>query len=148
MLLSRLSLCHLKNVVHRGSKGKKSDRAAELDADIVVKLIDVRPDGYQMLVRGDVMPLRFRDGFSSPKPTEPGRKVEVNFTMCDVDHYIGPGHSLMVQVQGSWFPLIAMNPQKFLKNPYKAESQDHRPIRISVHSGMSYIELPIVPAEN
>lgn len=127
---------------------QSDDAKPELDADIVVKLIDVRPDGYQMLVRGDVMPLRFRDGFSSPKPTESGRKIKVDFTMCDVDHYIEPGHSLMVQVQGSWFPLIAMNPQKFLKNPYTAESQDYRPIRISVHSGKSYLELPIVPTEN
>ncbi len=132
----------------QGRSGNKGKRAAELDADIVVKLIDVRPDGYQMLVRGDVMPLRFRDGFSSPKATEPGRKVEVNFTMCDIDHYIEPGHSLMVQVQGSWFPLIAMKPQKFLPNPYKAESQDYHPIRISVYSAKSYLELPVAPAEN
>ncbi len=118
--------------------------SSELDADIVVKLIDVRPDGYQMLVRGDVMPLRFRDGFASAKPTKAGRDVEVDFTMCDVDHIIVPGHSLMVQIQGSWFPLIVMNPQTFLANPYTAESDDYRPIEISIHSGKSYLEIPLL----
>jgi predicted acyl esterase len=26
----------------------------------------------------------------------------------------------MIQVQSSWFPLFALNPQKFMENPYKA----------------------------
>lgn len=128
-----------------GMTGMKRPHKGALDADIVVKLIDVRPDGYQKLIRGDVMPLRFCDGFSSPKPTKAGRKVEVDFTMCDVDHFIEPGHSLMVQIQGSWFPLIAMNPQTFLENPYKAVSEDYRTVQISVYSGKSYLELPILP---
>ena len=81
-----------------------------LDADIVVKLIDLRPDGYQMLVRGDVMPLRFREGFQMPKPVKAGKKTIVEFTMCDIDHRFMEGHTLMVQVQGSWFPLIALIP--------------------------------------
>lgn len=46
------------------------------DADFVVRLIDVFPDddpqsGCRMLVRGDVMRGRFRDGFSRPKAFTP-----------------------------------------------------------------------------
>ena len=42
------------------------------DADFVVKLIDVFPDGgehagMQMLVRGDAVRGRYRDGFTRPK---------------------------------------------------------------------------------
>lgn len=110
-----------------------------MDADIVVKLIDVRPDGYRMLVRGDVMPLRYRDGFGKSKATKPGKLVSVDFTMCDIDHYFLPGHSLMIQIQGSWFPLIAMNPQTFVRNPFTAAKEDYRPINVSV-SSHSYIE--------
>ena len=121
------------------SDGGKRD----LDGDIIVKLIDVRPDGYQMLVRGDVMPLRFRDGFDEPKPSKAGRRISVEFTMCDIDHIFEPGHSLMVQIQGSWFPLIAMNPQSFIRNTYKAEASDYQTIDITIASKSSYLELPV-----
>ena len=115
-----------------------------LDADVVVNLIDVRPDGYQMLVRGDVMPLRFRDGFGNPKPVKAGKSVKARFTMCDIDHVLMPGHELMVQVQGSWFPLIAMNPQTYLENPYEAVSSDYKPVRMNISASGSYIDLPVV----
>lgn len=114
------------------------------DADLVVKLIDVRPDGYQMLVRGDVMPVRFRNGFSSPVPSRSGKKMILEFDMCDVDHYFMEGHSLMVQIQGSWFPLAAMNPQTFVPVPVKAVSEDCRPVSLTVHSAESYLELPVM----
>ena len=110
-----------------------------MDADVVVKLIDVRPDGYQMLVRGDVMPLRYRDGFGKSRATKSCKVVEVDFTMCDIDHYFLPGHYLMVQIQGSWFPLIAMNPHTFVRNPFTAVEEDYRPINVSV-SSHSYLE--------
>lgn len=110
-----------------------------MDADIVVKLIDVRPDGYQMLVRGDVMPVRYRGGFGKAKAVKAGKVFSVDFTMCDIDHYFLPGHSLMIQIQGSWFPLIAMNPQTFVGNPFLATKDDYRPINISVSSN-SYVE--------
>lgn len=110
-----------------------------MDADIVVKLIDVRPDGYQMLVRGDVMPVRHRGGFGKAKAVKAGKVFSVDFTMCDIDHYFLPGHSLMIQIQGSWFPLIAMNPQTFVRNPFLATKDDYRPIHISVSSN-SYVE--------
>ena len=110
-----------------------------MDADIVVKLIDVRPDGYQMLVRGDVMPVRYRGGFGKAKAVKAGKVFSVDFTMCDIDHYFLPGHSLMIQIQGSWFPLIAMNPQTFVRNLFLATKDDYRPIHISVSSN-SYVE--------
>lgn len=117
---------------------------SRLDGDVVVKLVDVRPDGYQMLVRGDVMPLRFRDGFSKPEPVKSGKTVSVEFPLCDIDHIFMPGHSLMVQVQGSWFPLIAMNPQTYLENPYLAEKEDYKPVLMSVHVPGSWIDLPVL----
>lgn len=118
-----------------------------MDADIVVKLIDVRPDGYQMLVRGDVMPVRYRGGFGKAKAVKAGKVFSVDFTMCDIDHYFLPGHSLMIQIQGSWFPLMAMNPQTFVRNPFLAVKDDYRPINISVSSD-SYLEFSKVSNYN
>ena len=54
------------------------------DADVVVKLIDVYPDGYQMLIRGEVFPVRYRESLEEPKPAIPGEVMNVQFTMNDV----------------------------------------------------------------
>lgn len=117
-----------------------------LDADIVVKLIDVRPDGYRMLVRADVMPLRFRKSFSRPVPVKEGKRAVADFTMCDIDHIFMPGHRIEIQVQGSWFPLIAASPQTFLPNPNLAVEEDYEQIRITVLSGDSFVALPVLPS--
>lgn len=84
------------------------------DADWVVKLIDVHPDGYAQLVRGDVMRGKFRSSLSRPEPFVPGRPTSVSVVLPDVFHTFRPGHRLMLQVQSSWFPLIDRNPQRFM----------------------------------
>ncbi|MBU0529826.1 CocE/NonD family hydrolase [bacterium] len=108
------------------------------DADFVVKMIDVFPDqlndcpkndknvsmaGYQMLVRGDVMRGKFRNSFEKPEPFVPNEVTEVSFKIPDLAHQFKKGHRIMIQVQNSWFPLVDINPQKFL-NIYSAEQKD------------------------
>src|SRR4029078_5101428 len=98
------------------------------DSDFVVKLIDVysgdfpNPDpnpagvqlgGYQQLVRGEPMRGKFRNSFEKPEPFKPGETTAVNWTMPDVFHTLLRAHSIMIQVQSSWFPLVDRNPQTF-----------------------------------
>ena len=99
------------------------------DADFVVKLIDVFPEktpdpepnprdvkmgGFQMLVRGDVMRVKFRNSYERPEPINPNQPTKVSFVMQDIHHTFLAGHKIMVQVQSSWFPLVDRNPQKFV----------------------------------
>ncbi|PYV14400.1 MAG: X-Pro dipeptidyl-peptidase [Acidobacteria bacterium] len=98
------------------------------DSDWIVKLIDVYPDrfpddkgnvnntlgGYQQLVRGEVMRGKFRNSLEKPEPFAPGKPTKVEFTVPDTFHTFRRGHRIMVQVQSTWFPLININPQKFL----------------------------------
>ncbi len=117
------------------------------DADLVVKLIDVYPDGYQMLVRGDVFPVRYREGFNAPKPATPGEVMNIQFTMNDVAHWVQPGHRLMVQIQSSWFPLVNMNPQKFMDNIYMAKPEDYQKSEVTIYHQkdlQSRILLPVM----
>jgi putative CocE/NonD family hydrolase len=116
------------------------------DADWVVKLIDVYPDdyperqaprdrgsdvpppaikmaGYQQLVRGEPLRGKFRHGFEKPMPFAPGKVDTVSYRMPDINHTFRRGHRIMVQVQSSWFPLIDLNPQKFMDIP-KANPED------------------------
>lgn len=117
------------------------------DADLVVKLIDVYPDGYQMLIRGDVFPVRYRKGYASPKPAVPGEVMNIQFTMNDVAHWVQPGHRLMVQIQSSWFPLVNMNPQKFMDNIYMAKPEDYQKSEVTIYHQkdlQSRILLPVM----
>jgi hypothetical protein len=108
------------------------------DADWIVKLIDVYPDdypdqpdskgtcslgGYQMLVRGEVMRGKFRNSFEKPEPFVPGTPTKVKYALPDVAHCFRKGHRIMIQVQSSWFPLVDLNPQKFV-DIYNADEKD------------------------
>jgi len=130
------------------------------DADFVVKLIDVFPEdftypketlnnssnypmgGYQMLVRGEIMRGKYRNGFSAPQAFEPNKPTTVKFELPDVAHTFKKGHKLMIQVQSSWFPLADRNPQQFL-NIYQADVKDFVPAVITILHG-TYFELPIL----
>ena len=116
------------------------------DADIIVKFIDVHPDGYQMLVRGDVFPLRYRQGYDKPLRVTPGEIVHLDFTMNDIAHWILPGHRMMVQIQSSLFPLVNLNPQTFMPNVYDADIEDYVQSVVNIYhqqSAPSHIILPI-----
>jgi uncharacterized protein len=108
------------------------------DSDFVVKLIDVYSNnfpnntgtandtpmgGYQQLVRGEPMRVKYRNSFENPEPMKPGEVTAVNWTMPDVYHTFRRGHRIMVQVQSSWFPLVDRNPQKFC-DIYRAVPED------------------------
>ena len=113
------------------------------DADFVVKLIDVFPDGftydtllfgngngedylmdgYQMLVRGEVMRGKFRNSFEIPTPFEPNKITTVKFDLPDIAHTFKKGHRMMIQIQSSWFPLVDRNPQQFL-DIYHCDEKD------------------------
>lgn len=138
------------------------------DSDFVVKLIDVFPDdykfpegkkppensafsvfepgGYQMLLRGEPMPARFREGFEKGIPLVPNKATYLPFTMPGITHTFKKGHRIMVQVQSTWFPLVARSPQQFLENNFKATTADFRKATQRVYFGgktASAIILPI-----
>ncbi|MEZ4939531.1 MAG: CocE/NonD family hydrolase [Saprospiraceae bacterium] len=127
-----------------------------LDADFVVKLIDVFPDtlsgeangvplgGYQMLVRGEIFRGRYRNSFEKPEGFTPNQPTRVRFELPDVAHSFEPGHRLMIQVQSSWFPLADRNPQQFV-NIYKASDSDFIPVEISLHRDAAQASRVILP---
>lgn len=136
------------------------------DADFVVKLIDVFPDGfkydtavygkgngkeylmdgYQMLVRGEIMRGRFRNSFEKPEAFEPNAITTVKFNLPDIAHTFQKGHRLMIQIQSSWFPLADRNPQQFV-DIYHCEDKDFIKSEIKIYhsaENSSQIILPIL----
>lgn len=129
------------------------------DADWIVKLVDVYPadepnnpympnkniilSNYQQMVRSQIMPARFRDGFEKAVPMVANQKTDVNFHLNDVLHTFKKGHRIMIQVQSTSFPLYARNPQKFVENPYKAEATDYQKATHTVFSD-SFIDVEVL----
>ena len=139
------------------------------DSDFVVKLIDVFPDdfrypdgqrppqnsawsvfapgGYQMLLRGEPMPARFRNGFEKGTPLTPNSPTKLSFTMPGVTHTFKKGHRIMIQVQSTWFPLVARNPQKFMANYKLGMAADFQKATQRVYTGGRYASAVILPVQ-
>ena len=133
------------------------------DADWVVKVINVWPDGsnssferksgrmeaYQQLVRGDILRGKYRDSLEKPEPFTPGKPTRVAFQMPDAFHTFKKGHRIMVQIQSSWFPLFDRNPQVFMDNIMEAKAVDFRKATHTVFRSTqmpSRIVLPVLPS--
>ena len=137
-----------------------------MDADWVVKLIDVYPEdvsatpelpgeeapgGFQMMVRSEVLRGRFRNDPSSPEPFEPGEPTTLTVHLQDVLHTFRPGHRLMIHVQSTWFPLVDRNPQSWVDNIFLAEPDDYVRAEHRVHtseSRPSVLRFDVLPAFN
>ncbi len=112
-------------------------------ADWVVKLVDVYPgtppnaavlapgalggaelDGYQQMVRSEIIRGRFRNSYEIPEPFIPGEVTTVDLPLQDVYHTFKAGHRIMVQIQSTWFPLFDRNPQTYVDNIFLADEED------------------------
>jgi putative CocE/NonD family hydrolase len=126
------------------------------DSDWVVKVIDVYPDevagdeemgGYQLMVSADIFRGRYREGFETAKPIEPGKPLLYKFALPTANHVFLPGHRMMVQVQSSWFPLYDRNPQTFVPSIIWAKPADYQKATQRIYHApdhASFIELPVV----
>ena len=104
------------------------------DADFIVKIIDVQPNGNQtqQLVRAEVLRGKFRNSFEKPDPFVPGSITPVKVVLNDLAHTFLKGHKIMVQIQSSWFPLVDRNPQKFV-NIAEADKKDFQSAQIRIY---------------
>ena len=76
---------------------------------------------------------------TAPAPLAPDIPATLSFDMAAVCHRFAAGHSIALQIQSSWFPLVAMNPQTFVPNPYTATAKDYRPVEVSILAGSNII---------
>ena len=127
------------------------------DADFAVKLIDVYPEdfvpkekkdgviygNYHQMVRSEIMPARFRNSKENPEALTANQKTAVNFRLQDVLHTFKKGHRIQIQISSTWFPLFAVNPQKFMANPNLATKEDYTKAFIKIF-GDSSIEADVI----
>jgi uncharacterized protein len=125
------------------------------DNDLVVKLIDEYPQndpdptmrGYELMTNQEIFRGRYLGGFPAPAAIEAGAVREYKFSLHDVDHVFKAGHTVMVEIQSTWFPLYDRNPQTFVANIMKARPADYKAATITIYAGpghQSALVLPVV----
>ena len=125
------------------------------DGDFVVKLIDQFPDddadpkmhGYQLMTNMEIYRGRYLDGFDKPRAIKAGAVREYKFSLHDVDHVFKTGHTVVVEVQNTWFPLYDRNPQTFVPNIMTAKPADYKPATITVYSDTEHdsnLQIPLM----
>jgi len=127
------------------------------DNDMVVKLIDEYPDdetvadpkmrGYQLMVNEEIFRGRYLQGFDNPTPLRAGSVLEYKYSLHDVDHVFKAGHTVMVEVQSTWFPLYDRNPQTFVPNIMTAKAEDYKPTTITIYSDAEHdsnLQIPLM----
>jgi putative CocE/NonD family hydrolase len=86
------------------------------DTDIMVKLIDVYPDGYEAILLDQPLRLRYREGIDRWAKVKPGEVYPVEVDLWSTAQVFAPGHRIAVHVTSSnaprferhtntWFPL-------------------------------------------
>jgi hypothetical protein len=115
------------------------------DADFIVKLIDVYPDsspapdsGYQLMVAGEIFRGRYRHSFEQPEPIKPGAINEYKWSLHGVDHTFLKGHSIMVEIQSTWFPLYDRNPQTFVPDIMTAPADAYKPETMTIYGSVEH----------
>ncbi|HKF48772.1 MAG TPA: CocE/NonD family hydrolase [Terracidiphilus sp.] len=126
------------------------------DNDMVVKLIDEYPDddpdsrmrGYELMTNEEIFRGRYLDGFNRPRAIRAGDVREYKFSLHNVDHVFKAGHTIMVEIQSTWFPLYDRNPQTFVPNIMTAKPEDYKQATITIYSDPDHDSNLQVPLMN
>ncbi len=118
------------------------------DTDWVIKLLDIYPDGKQMLVSMGVLRAKFRNSWTEPEWVESDVVNEYRINLRPTCQNFAKGHRIGVAISSSAFPIIERhsNTQKL---PSEATVSDFVEATQQVFYGVEYpshLQLPICEA--
>jgi len=114
------------------------------DTDLMLRLVDVFPDGRAYNVGDEVLRLRYREGFRSPELMTPGKVYLINMQGIVTATRFRRGHRIRVQITSSNFPLLDRNLNTGGGNETEVKFQV---ADVHVHHGGShgsYVTLPVL----
>ena len=114
------------------------------DTLFVVKLVDIYPDGQEILLREAAAMARYREGFDKPSPLEPGKTVRLAFDCNSIAAVFNKGHRIGVFITSSSSPAYEVHPNTC--EPAKSPA-DLRAANQTIHISSttpSAIILPVV----
>ena len=80
------------------------------DTDFTAKLIDVYPDGREILLLDSIQRVKLRRGFRTPEPLPPGSMGEVEIDLWSISVVFAKGHRIGLHVSSSNYPRFEKNP--------------------------------------
>lgn len=80
------------------------------DTDFTAKLVDIYPDGREILLLDGIQRLKFRDGFETPEPLPPGDTGELTIDLWSTSVVFNRGHRIGVHISSSNYPRFEKNP--------------------------------------
>lgn len=114
------------------------------DSDLMLKLVDVYPDGSAYNFADTALRLRYRSGAAAPSPLNPRTTYLVDVTGVATAAELPTGHRLRIEVASSNFPNYERNLQTGGRNFDETRGQvaHNRIWHDAAH--LSYLELPVV----
>jgi putative CocE/NonD family hydrolase len=79
------------------------------DTDVLVKLVDVYPDGTAYNLASSGLRLRYRDGFERPARLVPGEIYRIRIEGITTASYFPAGHRIRIEIAGASFPFADRN---------------------------------------
>ncbi|MEO9650753.1 MAG: CocE/NonD family hydrolase [Roseobacter sp.] len=80
-------------------------------AQVIVRLSHIHPDGAATRITYGVLNLSHRDGHAEPAPLIPGEPVRAIFQLDHIAYRLPQGHRLRISVSTSYWPLIWPSPE-------------------------------------
>ncbi|MEQ8370145.1 MAG: CocE/NonD family hydrolase, partial [Alphaproteobacteria bacterium] len=115
-------------------------------AMVVVRLMDVAPDGRALRVTWSPFNLTHRDSRSRPQALTPGEAVTVRFDLKNAGHRFPAGHRIRVAVSASYWPIVVPSPQPVTLTVTPGEGSLDLPVRRPSAADKRLADLP--PAEH
>ncbi len=80
------------------------------DTDFTAKLVDVYPDGREILLLDNIQRVKFRNGYEQPEPLPPGEVGELTVDLWSISIVFNKGHRIGLHVSSSNYPRFEVNP--------------------------------------
>lgn len=118
------------------------------DTEFVVKVVDIHPDGYEMLIRESAGMARYAEDFQGkPQPLEKGRVYHLKMDLWSTAIVLDKGHRLAVFVTSSSSTAYEVHPNSFEPvMSYEKSPVANQTLYLS-KDYPSNITVPVVPYE-
>lgn len=116
------------------------------DADFVVKLIDVYPDGRAFNIAEGILRASSRSPSKAPSPVIPGEIIRYEIKAGSVANVFRKGHAIRVDITSSLFPTFDRHPNQFLSSGEVSEASFKSATQTIYHNELypSHLILPII----
>lgn len=101
-------------------------------ANVIVRLLDVAPDGTSCLLSRGLLNLEYRNGFERKEPILPDQVMNISVSMKACSIALPAGHKIRVAISTNYWPWVFPTPEFPKLTVNLSES--------------SFVEIPILPA--